>query len=81
LTILFFIGVFSTKISETHMNKKDINLFAIGTVMATFVFMTLMSLIGTIAHKFVPVLVINILNIIVGLALIYFAITKVLKRD
>ncbi|MDP4095005.1 MAG: LysE family transporter [Bacillota bacterium] len=81
LTILFLIGVFSTKIAETNMNKKSINYFAMGTVTATFVFMTIITLIGVVAHKFIPVFVLNLINILVGLALIYFAITKVLKKD
>jgi len=81
LTILFLIGIFSAKIVETNMNKKNIKIFAFGTVTATFVFMTIITLIGVIAHKFIPALVMNILNISVGLGLIYFAITKVLKKD
>lgn len=80
LTILFFLGVFSTKTAETNMNNKNLNIFAIGTVTATLVFMTLIALIGTIAHKFISVSVMNILNVLVGLALIYLAITKVLKN-
>ena len=61
LTILFFLGVFSTKIAEKNIDKRNIGNFAIGTVTATFIFMTLVVLIGTVAYKFVPVFIINIL--------------------
>ncbi len=81
LTIIFFMGVFSAKIAETNMNKKNINIFAVGTVTATFIFMTIIASIGAIAHKFISVFIINMLNISVGLVLIYFAIAKVLKKD
>lgn len=81
LTILFFVGVFSTKTAELNMNKKNVNIFAIGTVTATFMFMTMIALIGAITKKFFPASVMNILNILVGSVLIYLAITKVLKTD
>ncbi|HEX3029294.1 MAG TPA: LysE family transporter, partial [Clostridia bacterium] len=81
LTIIFFMGVFSAKITETNMNEKNINIFAAGTVTATFLFMTIIASVGAIAHKFISVFIIDILNIMVGLVLIYFAITKVLKKD
>jgi len=74
LTILFWVGVFSTKLSEANMNRKDMYCFGLGAVLATISFLTLVSITGIFVNNFLNPDVLKILNIIVGLVLIYFGL-------
>jgi len=74
LTILFWVGVFSTKLSEANMNRKDMYCFGFGAVLATISFLTLVSITGIFVNNFLNPDVLKILNIIVGLVLIYFGL-------
>ncbi|NEU05889.1 MULTISPECIES: LysE family transporter [Clostridium] len=80
LTIVFWAGVFSTKIIEENMKRKDIYIFGIGALMATLSFLTLVVVLGTFTKIFLPAYVIQILNIIVGVLLIYFGVKMALKK-
>ncbi|GAA0124975.1 LysE family transporter [Clostridium sp. CTA-19] len=80
LTIVFWAGVFSTKIIEENMKRKDIYIFGIGALMATLSFLTLVAVLGTFTKVFLPAYVIQILNIIVGVLLIYFGVKMALKK-
>lgn len=77
LTILFWTGVFSTKISEGKMKSADVYLFGIGAVIATLLFLSTIAIIGSIAKTVIPAFAIKGLNILVGLILVYFAVNKV----
>ena len=74
LTILFWVGVFSTKLSEANMNRKDMYYFGLGAVLATISFLTLVSITGIFVNNFLNPVVLKILNIIVGLVLIVFGL-------
>lgn len=80
LTILFWAGVFSTKIAEDNLRRKEVYLFGLGSILATLFFLTIIAAIGSISGYFLPVEIISILNFIVGLALIYFAFKMIMKR-
>lgn len=80
LTIVFWAGVFSTKIIEENMKRKDIYIFGIGALMATLSFLTLVAVVGTFTKVFLPAYIIQILNIIVGVLLIYFGVKMALKK-
>ncbi|MBV7273790.1 LysE family transporter [Clostridium sp. PL3] len=80
LTIVFWAGIFSAKVAEENMEKKDIYFFGFGALLSTMIFLTLISLIGSFANVFFPTQVIQFLNIIVGLLLIYFALRMLLKN-
>jgi threonine/homoserine/homoserine lactone efflux protein len=73
LTIIFWSGVFATKISENDFSKKDLIYFSAGCVIATLVFLTLNALAGSLIKDFLPSIVIQWLNLAVGVALIFFA--------
>jgi threonine/homoserine/homoserine lactone efflux protein len=73
LTIIFWSGVFATKISENTFSKKDLIYFSVGCVIATLVFLTLIALAGSLIKDFLPSIVIQWLNLAVGVALIFFA--------
>ncbi|AKA68811.1 LysE family translocator [Clostridium scatologenes] len=80
LTIVFWSGVFLSKITEENMKKTDIYLFAFGALLSTMFFLTLISLTGNFANTFLSVSIIQTLNIIVGFLLIYFSIKMFLKK-
>jgi len=80
LTIIFWAGVFSAKISEEDMKRKDIYSFGFGALLSTIFFLTLIALIGNFAKSFLSTSVIQILNLLVGVLLIYFSIRMILKR-
>ena len=80
LTILFWTGVFSTKISEEKLKRREVHLFAIGAILATLLFLSVISFVGSITQIFVSTFVIKLLNVLVGIVLIYFAFTKVMKK-
>jgi threonine/homoserine/homoserine lactone efflux protein len=81
LTILFWTGIFGFKISEDQMNKKDLMLFGLGAVIPTFICQTFISVIGIITRNFFSFIIIDTLNIVVGIALIYFAIKLLKKKE
>ncbi|MHB8076519.1 LysE family transporter [Desulfosporosinus fructosivorans] len=81
LTILFWAGVFSTKIVEEKLTRKDVYLFGLGSILATVFFLTVIAAIGSVSRYFLPLEIISILNLIVGVVLIYFAFRIIIKRD
>lgn len=80
LTILFWAGVFSSKVSELNMSKKDTYLFAIGCVLSSFIFLTAIAALGFVFKLFINDSVILILNVLVGIMLVYFGIRNLLKK-
>ncbi|EGW38750.1 LysE family transporter [Desulfosporosinus sp. OT] len=80
LTIIFWAGVFSTKVAEENMKRKEIYLFGLGALLSTILFLNLIALVGSFAKAFFSPNVIQILNTIVGFLLIYFSIRMFLKN-
>jgi threonine/homoserine/homoserine lactone efflux protein len=81
LTIVFWSGVFSAKIGGENMKERDIYLFGMGAILSTLIFLTLISFLGSITNQFLPIIVINILNGIVGLLLIFFSFKMFIKKN
>ncbi len=81
LTILFWAGVFSAKLTEGEMRQKDIHLFGLGAVLATLIFLTAAAVLGSFLNAFLNPDMIKLLNIIVGAALITFGIRVIIKKD
>lgn len=80
LTILFWGGVLSARASEHNYARKELTLFATGCVCATLLFLAAIAALGGIAGGFLPDIVLRILNVGVGVALIYFGV-RLLKRE
>ncbi|AWI04973.1 LysE family translocator [Clostridium drakei] len=80
LTIVFWSGIFLSKITEENIKKMDIYLFGFGALLSTMFFLTLISLAGNFANTFLSMGIIQNLNIIVGFLLIYFSIKMFLKK-
>ena len=80
LTILFWVGVFSTKLAESNNSKKESYLFGLGAILSTFLFLTCVALISSLMTAFIHKNVIASLNILVGVALIIFAFYIIRKK-
>jgi Putative threonine efflux protein len=81
LTILFWVGVFSSKIAEEKLLRKDVYLFGLGSVLSTLFFLTVVAILASFTGYFLPHKLISILNSVVGVALIYFALRMIIKRN
>lgn len=74
LTILFWAGVFASKVSHERYNKKEMKLFGLGAVLATLIFLGSFAFIASLLNVIITKKVIDILNIFVGILLIGFGI-------
>lgn len=81
LTIVFWSGVFSSQVAEYNIKKLQLFLFAEGCVLSTLVFLTVIAVLGQAAGAFLPDRIIQGLNILVGLFLIYYGFRLVLKKE
>lgn len=79
LTIIFWSGVFSTQIMEHSYTKKQLSFFAIGCILSTLFFLTMVSILGTMISAFLSKAIMEIFNILVGCVIVYFGL-KVLAR-
>jgi len=80
LTIVFWAGVFSTKIAEDKLSKRSLYLFGFGAVLSTLIFTTLIALVGNAVSAVISFTLQRILNAIVGLFLIGFGIKTYVNR-
>ncbi|MEQ8155345.1 MAG: LysE family transporter [Clostridiaceae bacterium] len=76
LTIVFWSGVFSTQIIENNRSKKQLVLFGFGCILSTLSFLTVVAFCGSILRGFLPQIIIQLLNVTVGVILIFFGIKK-----
>ena len=81
ITIVFWGSVLTTKIIDDGLKKKELVFFSIGLVSSTIFFLTFIALLGTFLSGFIPESVSNVLNIIVGLLIIFFGIKMLVKKD
>jgi threonine/homoserine/homoserine lactone efflux protein len=80
LTILFWVGVFSSKLAESNNSRNETYKFGLGAVLSTLFFLTFIAMLSSVVNSFIPENIIIILNILVGLALIYFGAKLGLKK-
>lgn len=81
LTILFWGGMFSTQVLQNNWNRPKLFLFAFGCVLSTVLALTFAAILGSVLKTFLPEKVITGLNVAVGIALIFFGIRMLLKKD
>lgn len=74
LTILFWTGVFATKVSCEGYSKKEMKLFGLGAVLATLIFLGSSAFISSLLNVIITKEMIDILNIFVGILLIGFGV-------
>lgn len=80
LTILFWSSLFSTQMIENEWNKQQLLLFSVGSVSATLIFLTFIALMGSLLSSFLPDIIIQLLNVTVGIALILFGIRLLFRK-
>ncbi len=80
LTILFWAGIFSTKVTAERLTKQEVYYFGLGAVLATLFFLTAISVVGSFTRYFLPVIVTKVLNLIVGFTLLYFSVRMLTKK-
>ncbi|WP_317913169.1 LysE family translocator [Carnobacterium maltaromaticum] len=80
LTILFWSSFFGVECAKNDWNKKETIIFSFGCILATFIFLTIISFLGHFTSNFLSNSSIQLMNIIVGLLIVYFGITK-LKNE
>ena len=81
MTIVFWGSVLTTKIIDDKLSKNELIIFSIGLVSATLLFLTAIAIIGTILSEFIPTKISIILNIIVGVLIVFFGIKMLFKKD
>jgi threonine/homoserine/homoserine lactone efflux protein len=72
---------FSSKIAEGDKKKSEIYAFGLGAVLSTLVFLTFIALLGSIIQSFISPEVSDLLNIVVGGLLLFFAVRTMIKRN
>lgn len=79
LTIVFWSGALSNKLLENEWDKKQLSHFSIGCIASTLIFLTSISLLGSVLNTFLPTIIITTLNVLVGIILTLFGIKILLK--
>src|SRR3989338_10899301 len=83
MTIVFFTSIFTAKALEYNYTKKELLVFGFGTGLATFLFMGTSVILFSLVKGGVPILLIQILNLVVGCLLIGYGgirLVKVFKK-
>lgn len=80
LTIIFWAGVFSAKIIDEKMDKTDIYVFGIGALISSLIFLSAVAGTGSLTHQFLSENLMKILNLTVGILLMFFGLKMVWKR-
>lgn len=84
LTIIMFTGLFAAKAVECNYTKQELFIFGFSTGLATFIFMGISVILFSIIKGSVPIILIQIMNLIVGCLLIGYGgvrLIKVLKNN
>ncbi len=81
ITIVFWGSVLTTKIIEDNLNKKELTIFSIGLVSSTLIFLTFVAVLGTMLSSFIPENISNVLNIMVGILIVFFGVKLIVKKE
>lgn len=79
LTIVMWTSLFAAKTIEYNYTKKELFIFGFSAGLATFIFMGSAVIIFSLIKGTIPVMLIQILNIIVGCLLIAYGAIRVIK--
>ncbi len=80
LTILFWAGVFTTKITEGKLVGLKVYLFGLGCALSTLIALTAVAVLGTISGTYLPEMLINLLNFMIGAVLLLFALRMLIRE-
>lgn len=81
ITIIFWGSVLTTKIIDDNLKRKELLIFYLGLVLATLFFLSLVAISRVILSNFISGTISNILNILVGILIIYFGIKLLIKKS
>lgn len=79
LTIVFWGSIFSAKALENNYEKKQLAVFGIGAGSSTFIFLSITMILLSMIKSGIPNMVVQILNCIVGILLIYYGVSRSIK--
>ena len=79
MTIVFFTGLFTAKAVEYNYTKKELFIFGFGTGLATLLFMSSSVILFSLIKGSVPVLLIQVLNVVVGCLLVGYGGVRLIK--
>jgi threonine/homoserine/homoserine lactone efflux protein len=71
MTVVFIAGIFLLEISKRDMNLKDASIFGFGFLLTTPIFLIIIIIIGKFAGTIFPNIVVKMLNIIMGVVLVF----------
>lgn len=74
VAIVCYTGVFTAKVISSKLNHRELILFALGTLSSTPVFLSAVVIVGHFGTSFFPPALVGLLNLIVGLMLIYWGV-------
>lgn len=80
LTIIFWTSVLLGKIIEDKLKSKQLVIFSLGLISSTLIFLSGVAILGTILSTFIPDSISNILNVLVGIFIVFFGI-KLFRRS
>jgi threonine/homoserine/homoserine lactone efflux protein len=79
MTIVFFTGIFTAKAVEYNYTKRELWTFGLAVGSATFIFMSLSVITFSLLKQTVHETLIQSLNLVVGIVLIGYGITRIIK--
>ena len=79
MTIVFFTGLFTAKAVEYNYTKKELWIFGLAVGSATLIFMSLSVLMFSLLKGFMPLILIQSLNLLVGIVLIGYGLFRIIK--
>lgn len=79
LTIVFWSSIFSAKAIEKNYQKNQLMIFAIGTGLSTFVFLSVSMWILSMLKSGIPAWIVQVLNCMVGGMMILYGIIRIIK--
>ncbi len=80
LTILFWGGIFTTKVAEENLSNKQLVQFGVGCVLSTISFLTVVAIVGNSVGAFIPTSIVSILNVVVGVIVCFFGVKMLYKK-
>jgi threonine/homoserine/homoserine lactone efflux protein len=81
LTILFWAGIFGAKVATARYGNQELFLFALGCVLSTLVFLSVVVAVGAALGAQATGPIRNVSNIAIGFVLLYFAAKLFLGRE
>ncbi|MBQ6495518.1 MAG: LysE family transporter [Bacilli bacterium] len=80
ITIIYWGSILTNKLLEDNFKKRELIVFCMGLVSSTLIFLSFISFVGSVIGNFIPLFVANILNVIVGIVIIYFGVNYLIKN-